>query len=106
MKKCPFCSGALPDGAVKCIYCGKVLQDKPPLKWYFKTKTIVIVFLCVGPFALPLVWIHPRLSKAKKIIITVIVLILTYILGRMFMDSLKNLNEYMQILSGQGFPGL
>ena len=33
-----------------------------------------------GPFALPLVWMHPRYDISRKILVTVIVLIVTYAL--------------------------
>jgi len=69
-------------------------------KWYFKTASIVAAFLFVGPFALPLVWLSPDYSKNKKIVITVIVVIVTYFLGVLVTNSLKTIAEYYQL------PGL
>jgi uncharacterized membrane protein YvbJ len=28
MKKCPFCTGEIPDETVKCMHCGEWLQEK------------------------------------------------------------------------------
>ncbi len=67
-------------------------------KWYFKTYWIVIAFLCVGPLALPLVWLNPRFSQKTKIIVTIIVIILSYYLGSLFINSLRSLKQYYGII--------
>ena len=46
---------------------------KDAVPWYCKTGIIIMTFLTVPPFALPLVWLHPRLHWILKIIITVII---------------------------------
>jgi hypothetical protein len=65
-------------------------------KWYFKTPWLVVAFLCVGPFALPLLWFNPRFSKRNKIIISVLVIILSYYLYIAFVNSLKTIANYYQ----------
>lgn len=50
------------------------------LKWYFKTSVLVIALLSIGPLALPLLWFNPHLHRRNKIVITIIVLVLTYFL--------------------------
>ncbi|MFH0918427.1 MAG: hypothetical protein V1830_04770 [Candidatus Omnitrophota bacterium] len=70
-------------------------QENP--KWYFKTWSLVASFLCVGPFMLPLVWSNPRFSKNSKIMITVVVLVVTYIMTEFLLKSLKNISSYYQL---------
>jgi len=77
------------------------MENRPPEKWYFKLPILIIAFLCVGPFALPLVWFNPRFSRKTKIITTVVVLLLTYYLWCALANSLKSINQYYQaILQG------
>ncbi len=68
-------------------------------KWYFKTWSLVVSFLVIGPFMLPLVWSNPRFSKQIKIIISLIVVILTCLLTLSLVGSLKSINDYYQLLS-------
>ena len=73
------------------------MDEKNQPKWYFKTWSLVVSFLCVGPFMLPLVWANSRLSKKSKIIITVVVVVITYMLTEFLVKSLKNISSYYQV---------
>ncbi len=63
-------------------------------KWYEKPYMIIVAFLAVGPFALPLLWFNPKLSPATKIIGTIVMLVITYYLGVAFVASMKSLMHY------------
>jgi len=73
------------------------MDNQNPPKWYYNTWSLVVSFLCVGPFMLPLVWKNPRFSKKTKIIITVVVLILSCLLYKMTEKSLNIILNYYQI---------
>lgn len=70
-------------------------------KWYFKTHILIIAFLCIGPFALPLVWFNPRFNRRNKIIISLITIILSYLLGILLINSLRNIFQYYNYIFEQ-----
>ena len=83
--------------AIKCKHCGEFLLEPPKAPktpWYAKSPVLWISFLTVGPFALPLVWFNPAYSRAKKIVLTVIVLVLTYALSAVFFHAAKTILDY------------
>lgn len=71
-------------------------NEKP--KWYLTTTTLMIALLSVGPFALPLVWINPKFSLTKKILWTVVTIVLTYVLFQVTVDSIKKITEQYKAL--------
>jgi len=101
MKKCSFCAEQIQDEAIKCRFCGEFLdgsgKQKPAAKWYYSTSSVVIGLLCVGPFALPLVWLNPKYKTAAKIIITIIVIAATIWLYRlmtqMYQQIIKQIHD-------------
>jgi len=73
-----------------------MLVSKPQEKWYFKLSTLIISFVSIGPFALPLVWFNPRFSQKAKIIISALVIILSLYMGVLLFNSLKAISRYYQ----------
>lgn len=80
-----------------------MMEDNPQGKWYFKSTSLVIGFLLVGPFILPLIWINPGFTGRKKVILTVIVIILSGLLFIMAAGSLKYLVGSYQQLNSMAF---
>lgn len=68
------------------------------VKWYFKTPALVIAFLCIGPFMLPLVWLHPKFDARKKVVISIAVVLISWLLAVFLARSVGSIEEYYKLL--------
>ena len=74
--------------------------EEKKVPWYFKSGSIVVAILTVGPLALPLIWFHPKMSQTKKVIWTVVTLVLTYFIVAATMEAVKKISQSLQDLKG------
>ena len=68
-----------------------MLEEDRKTRWYLRPIGVVLLlFLVLGPFGLPLLYKSPKFSKASKIILTIVVMMYT---SYLFFASLEIARE-------------
>lgn len=98
MKYCFSCKKEIADNAEFCPHCGSIMasEKKAKGKWFFRSSSLVVSFMCVGPFMLPLLWMKPGLSITAKVIYTAVILVLSYLIFVVFLRSLSSILDSYQ----------
>ena len=103
MKKCPFCAEQIQEDAIKCRFCNEIVVQPKKTKWYFHGAILVWGLVLLGPLwviLLPLVWFNPDSSQRKRILLTVIILVISVVLAKVMAFSLCQLRQYYNLLQG------
>jgi uncharacterized paraquat-inducible protein A len=101
---CSKCGRFIEATSAFCPRCGKKQNDDDA--WYYRPLWILIIaFVALGPFALPLVWKSNKMGNAMKLAITLVIGIYTVICGYYFykilvfeLQHINELNRMMRIL--------
>lgn len=98
--RCTRCGGRIDAGDAYCRHCGKKHDDAAA--WYYHPVWIlVLALLVIGPFALPLVWLSPRMGLGAKLALTVVIGVYTvvtlYLCYELFILIYRHVSEFQDL---------
>lgn len=68
--------------------------------WYCRKNFLLLAVCCAGPLALPLVWARPRTTPFLKTVLTIAIVLGSWMLWEAVAESLGNLREMVRLLEG------
>jgi hypothetical protein len=66
--------------------------------WYMSKKVLVMTFVAVGPLALPLLWMNPKISMFYKVLWTVVTIAVTWWLVVVSIEAYQKLMQQLKEL--------
>ena len=98
-RACRACGTAAAAEANYCHHCGKTLHG-PGARWYHNVWIVLaMIFFVLGPFALPLVWSHPRFSRVGKVCLSALTLIYTAWIIILIQQMIQTVTEHFNQLN-------
>ena len=79
------------------------MPQEKKIKWYYRPiPVLVLLFIVIGPFALPLLYKSPHFSKFWKVLLTILVVIFT---GYLIWASIKIWDRMSEVIkeANQGY---
>ena len=111
-RTCRVCHAPVAPEAQFCSGCGSPLsrpattEPSARPKWYYNIWfVLVMLFLVLGPFGLPLVWKNPRFSRMTKILLTGAMVLYTLALVGVVVRAVGAVMEQVRQLNST-FPSL
>jgi hypothetical protein len=88
------------DESKRPVYAMPPAAPGSDIPWYSKTGTIILTFVTVPPFALPLIWLHPKLHIVWKVALTILIGLMCWWMYRVFVDFSEQFEQATKMLNG------
>ncbi|MFO7975501.1 MAG: zinc ribbon domain-containing protein [Candidatus Hydrogenedentota bacterium] len=102
--RCPRCGAEIAVDDTYCRTCGKLLEEGA--KWYHDPVWVwMLGLLVLGPLAIPIAWLSPKMSTTNKIVftfvvgfLTVLFIVVVYLILSLLWNRLAVINETSTLL--------